>query len=438
MPKRIENTEDRLYRKRARWYAYVGDLQGARVKQEALIPDGERYATKDRATALGLLLERVKELKDAPPPEPEPEEVSATLAKFVAYHLDKKAEAGKVREAWLNAAETRFRRAIEFLGAERPVADITVADLDDFASWLAQKPNGRGGTLSGGTIRHHLNDLSNLFRRAAAEGHVPSGHNPVGDMMEKPAARTQEAAWLEHHEAALLLEAARTYKPKREAMAAPLHAIVATMLLTGGRKSEVLGLAVDDVSFERKKVTFRPHSWRPLKTKTSHRSVPLWPQLEAILRDYLDGPDAPRGRLLFPSTHTRVRDGAEHMIRDLRRPLDDIAKTSGWKAGEIRTKMFRHTYCSARLQTVQRVLKPGADPATDPNPFEFVPVSQFTVSKEMGHGGTALVERVYGHLGEHRHRAEVVEYQPDVIERIGDAKLKTEFRRRLRLVRKAA
>ncbi len=56
--------------------------------------------------------------------------------------------------------------------------------------------------------------------------------------------------------------------------------------------------------------------------------------------------------------------------------------------------MFRHTYCAARLQTLDR----GA------------PVSEYTVARELGHGGTSLVERVYGHLGSVRHRSEVVEY----------------------------
>jgi integrase len=37
------------------------------------------------------------------------------------------------------------------------------------------------------------------------------------------------------------------------------HALLATLLLTGGRKSEVLGLELDDISFDRKTVTFRPN-----------------------------------------------------------------------------------------------------------------------------------------------------------------------------------
>jgi integrase len=57
--------------------------------------------------------------------------------------------------------------------------------------------------------------------------------------------------------------------------------------------------------------------------------------------------------------------------------------------------MFRHTYCATRLQTINQ----GA------------PVSAYTVAKEMGHGGETMVRRVYGHLGQVRHRAEVVEYR---------------------------
>ena len=40
-----------------------------------------------------------------------------------------------------------------------------------------------------------------------------------------------------------------------------------------------------------------------------------------------------------------------------------------------------------------------------------ITASVYTVAKELGHGGDALVKRVYGHLGEVRDRAEVVEYR---------------------------
>ncbi len=83
------------------------------------------------------------------------------------------------------------------------------------------------------------------------------------------------------------------------------------------------------------------------------------------------------------------------MLTDFRKLLDAVAVRAGWKLGEIRSKVFRHTYCAARLQTVDQ----GA------------PVSTFTVAREMGHGGEAMVRKVYGHLGQVRHRAEAVEYR---------------------------
>jgi integrase len=159
--------------------------------------------------------------------------------------------------------------------------------------------------LSAGTARHYLNALSNLYRRARAERLVPSGYDPVGDLLEKPTARREEAKWLEVPEAALLVEAARTHVPKRSDLAVPFaYPLIAAFLLTGGRRAEVLGLEVGDVSFDRKTVTFRPNDWRRLKTATSLRSVPLWPQLEEILRAYVFGAGKHPGRLLFPCYKT--------------------------------------------------------------------------------------------------------------------------------------
>jgi len=151
----------------------------------------------------------------------------------------------------------------------------------------------------------------------------------------------------------------------------------------------VLGLEVSDISFDRNTVTFRPNQFRRLKTQRSHRVLPLWPQLAEVLQPSTDQRVVERGgTLLFPA-----EDGG--MVTDWRKLLDRIASRAGWKAGEIRSKRFRHTYCAARLQT----LDGGA------------PVSVFTVSRELGHSSTAMVEKVYSHLGTMRHRSEVVEYR---------------------------
>ena len=196
--------------------------------------------------------------------------------------------------------------------------------------------------------------ISTGMRSAACRRSSPSRSNWVNfaasALLEKPSGSARaESAYLEVHDGALLLEAARL--PGKRVNGHTMrdaYALVASLLLTGGRLREVLGLDVEDVSFDRKTVTFRPNTWRRLKTRRSARTVPLWPQLEEILRPYVFDFERPPGRLLFPS----FASGQEAMRTDTRKLLDHVAARAGWKPGEIRAKMFRHTYCAARLQTL--------------------------------------------------------------------------------------
>ena len=384
MPKKRTS---RVYFRRGRAYGDFRDLGGGR---EALKPDGHTRATTDPDIANELVTRRVKELQ-----EQKRRSVllgverDAHLAEFAAEHLKRKAREGRITTEWLAESERELRRAVEFFGAERSLASIRPADVRAWDAWLSELSNGHGGTLAGGTRRHHLNTLSNLFRRAQEGGVVPPGWNPVGVLMDKPSARREEAKWLEVPDAALLLAAARTWRPQRPDLATPYaYPIIGTFLLTGGRLAEVLGLMVDDISFDRGTVTFRPHEHRRLKSKTCHRAVPLFPQLREILQAHVFERGHVSG-LLFPSHH---RNG---MIADLRTTLDAVGERASFAKGEIRTKRFRHTFCAAGLQLLDR----GA------------PISPWTVSRWMGHGGRSLVDRIYGHLGDVRHRAEVVEYR---------------------------
>ncbi|CAN5247318.1 hypothetical protein BH18GEM1_BH18GEM1_07600 [soil metagenome] len=394
MPQKKRNKRARVYwRDRGGEQRAYGDFRDLGGGREALVPRGERRATTDPDIADKLAADRVAELERRRRSRTILGlEDQAALGPYAQHHLEEKARAGRVTDKTIATAECHLQRAVDFYGSDRYLDTIAVADVQNFRNRLSATPSRTGGTLSGSSQRHYLNDLSNLFRRAQAEGVVPPGYNPVSAMMEKPSAATAEAHWLEVPDAALLLEAARTWKPARpEITNGNMHAILATFLLTGGRFAEVVGLTVTDVSFQRNTVTFRPNEFRRLKTKTSHRVVPLWPQLREILRHYLFSRDEPSEGLLFSSP----RGGG--MVRDFRKALDPIAKRAGWAEGEIRSKVFRHSYCAARLQTLDRG----------------VPVSPWTVAKELGHGGSRLVERVYGHRGTIRHRAEVVEFRAE-------------------------
>jgi integrase len=80
--------------------------------------------------------------------------------------------------------------------------------------------------------------------------------------------------------------------------------------------------------------------------------------------------------------------------------------------------MFRHTYATARLQTTEN----GA------------PVSTWTVAKELGHTTSAMIDKVYGHLGTVRHRSEFVEYKPEIVTRIDDIEIRQSFEDRFEKV----
>ncbi len=398
---RLRGGEKRYYGDFRLWK----DVGGGR---EALIPKGSELATTDRDEAEQLYAARADQLNRAR----KRAEVlgdtfeiqrTAALKEFAAHHLRQKAKSGRTTEQWLQVSEQQLQVAVDFFGANTELHTIRVPEVQEFANWLATQPVRRGKprrkgdppkrTLSPGSQRKYLNTLSNLFRRAQAENVVPVGHNPVAAMLEKPVAARTEAQWLEVHEAALLLESARTFSSKRPDVALPFaYPLIATFMLTGGRESEILGLEVKDVSFDRHTISFRPNQWRRLKTLTSHRTVPLFPQLEEILREYLYGGEYPLVTgLLFPS-HRSERPA---MLTDWRKTLDSIAARVGWEPGQVRSKMFRHGYCAARLQTLDN----GA------------PISVYTVAKELGHGGDSMVKRVYGHLGTVRHRSEVVEFR---------------------------
>ena len=388
-----EEAKSRIYWRNGKAYGDFRDFADVGGRREALKTAGMRVPTTDPDVAAKLSTDRVADLETMRRNQGlfGQKIVERGLAEYAGHHLTEKARSGKVTEGHMAISEHYLRRAVEFFRGGRALSGIRTSDVQAFVAHLQTTGNGRGGILSSGSIRKHLWALSNLYRRAQSEEYVPPGYNPVKALFEKPTTNDHEAAWLEVHEAALFLDAAAHYRPVKAYCALrAIHPLVATFLLTGGRKAEVLGLEVTDVSFDRRTVTFRPNEHRRLKTRSSHRTVPLWPQLEEILRPYVFSATAPRGEgLLFPS------DRSGGMIWDLRKALDAIGRSAGWDAGEIRTRMFRHTYCATRLQTLDR----GA------------PVAPWVVSREMGHRDVTLIDRVYGHLGDVRHRSETVEFR---------------------------
>ena len=403
MPKRAKKaTDERLITWRnGRAYGDFRSYEDVGGGREALAPPGKSWGTKDPQIASVLYDARLAELKEKRKGlVGVPSQKSTTLDRLIQRHLVLKEQAD-LSTSHLNDLQGRLDTAMEFFGPKRDPRTIEPDEVRQWADHLA-----KDGTRNPGTVRHYLNALSGLYGRAQEGLYVHPGYNPVAALQEKPSGvRRTEAKFFEVPEAALLLEAARVLDRDDRKNATPgLYPLIATFLLTGGRRSEVFGLDVDDVSFDRGIIRFRPNEHRRLKTSTSHRIVPIWPQLREILQAWMFGGDQPRtAGLLFPS----VSGG---MITNINKTLDHMAELCGMEPGEVRLHAFRHTYCSARLQTVQRILRPGADPSDD-DAFDYVEVSRFQVQKEMGHGGAQLVNRIYGHAQSQPHRSEAVEYR---------------------------
>lgn len=264
-----------------RYYGDFRDFSDVGGGREALIPSGAEQATTDERLAQLLAARRLTDLEGRRRRSVQGDPQADTyLAEYIDHHLSLKRRAGRVTDQWVEAAEVHlysvYSAVAYFCNRGRPLqkdpktgkvvlsglkdrelGSLGVPDIQDYVIWLASRENGRGGTFSQSNQRKYLNSLSNLFRRAASERRVSPGHNPVASLLEKPQDGTGrgEARWLEVPDAALLLESARNYRPNRPDMAmgaGTLYAIVATMLLTGGRPYEVLGLEVRDISFERR------------------------------------------------------------------------------------------------------------------------------------------------------------------------------------------
>jgi integrase len=384
MPRKRERPTKRLYLKGERWYADFRDFADEGGGLEAMIPPGERFATKSRAEAVKLGKARHDELKAARRRGPAPTGVDLTrLGHFVDHHLEREASETQRPEAGLKQLEQQLETAVTHFGSEVKVRAIRTADIRGYLDRL------RLDGLSPETQRKYLYALSKLLRRARAEEVVPMEHNPIAALVNKPGKTPTEREWLEIPRAALVLEAARLYQPRRKDLGVPYaYPLIACLLLTGGRPAEVMGLQVADLNFRDETIRFRKNNRRRLKTQQSRRTVRMWPQLKAVLLAYMQGADRPQGRFLFPSP-----DNPDRPLAGMKKLLAEIALRTGLQ-GELTPKVFRHTYCAARLQT------------TDNGH----PVAMITVVEEMGHDSWEMVRDIYGHVGKVRRRADVVEY----------------------------
>jgi integrase len=343
--------KDRIFWRpdRKRFYADVRDLGHGKVSLK----------TADRDEAARELTKLLDEIAQARPIAADP-----LLSSYAEHHLAVKKLTRRP------GTVERDRLSIDTFIAKMGDVRLSKIDVPMLTDYVAIRLRVRP-TVSAQTVLHELHALSSLFRRAIAEGKAKT--NPVRDLPDRPRIERPEATYLEIGEGAALLMAC----------AEPLRPLVATFLLTGGRKSEVFGLMPSDVDFGHSVVHFHPNNYRNLKRRNHARTVPLWPQLAELLGHPIDSQQG----LLFPGKNGK-------MLVDVRGGLNAAVEKAGIEK-HVTLHTLRHTYAAARIQTLD----------------QGHPVSIYTVMRELGHQSLALIERTYGHLMAAPHRSEVVEYR---------------------------
>lgn len=393
---------------------YVLDLRDLGLGREALIPEGQKYGTKDELVAMHLAGIRIAEVLR---PEHEryfnrhelkrTETIGQFTKEWLAYARDLAGDGfaslttlRRYEQAFAQAFRARDGEGRLVLDQDTRMDQLTVSVVKKLIQALRKTTTRAKQPTSASSLHQIITGMQLVYQHASDEGVVPEGYNPWRKLsrQDRPSLpRQSRTDFLETYEAHALLQAA----VHLGLVEIPVAALASAYLHTGGRKAEVLGLEIDDIDFTRKLIRFASNQWRTIKDY-DERSVPMWPALERALREHLrhrrgtssllfEGRNAAGRPQMITSYHkafTRMKWAAAALLGDV----------NGGKllAKAINPRVFRVTYCSARLQTLDN----GK------------PVASWTVEAEMGHNSGKMIKRVYGRIGEVRHRSEVVEYVP--------------------------
>ncbi len=154
--------------------------------------------------------------------------------------------------------------------------------------------------------------------------------------IRRPQVKYDDRRWLNHQELEKIMTATilnahwlNNYVRKRNI------AIILTLLFTGIRSGELVGLYVSDIDFERRLLTIRGETSK----SREHRKVPINPKLWTHLNDYLDA--RKKENKMTPYLFTSSTKDEGFTADGLKSVVKHIVKASGVKFHPHR---FRHTF----------------------------------------------------------------------------------------------
>ncbi len=183
------------------------------------------------------------------------------------------------------------------------------------------------------TVATYRSKLNKFFNWLKVHGHIEK--NPF-DIMEYPDVRYDDIKWLRQEQVKKILAAVMfgviwmsNFDRVRNI------AIIFTLLLTGVRAGELVGLEVTDVDLERREITIRGQT---SKSKMQ-RIIPIHPKLKMLLIDYLN---ARRTKgFATPKLFTSSRLDEGFSINGLKNIVERLVSFSGVK---FHPHLFRHTF----------------------------------------------------------------------------------------------
>lgn len=290
--------------------------------------------------------------------------VSDAIDEFVA-RCNARAEAGTLGERTAADYESKLVGHFKPGYGSRLIASITA---DDLIEWHEAQLRLDAATS---TIRGRWIAIRALLAWADRRSLLPAG-NPADKLTrdEVPPAGGAEVRFLTRAEMERLLAAA----PRR------FRTAIATMLFTGMRASEVLGLAWEDVDRDSQVLHCRYQMSRgrnPRRVKLKHggrpRDVVMIDQLASLLRDHrLASPWSKDSDLVFTSTV-----GTTMSYRRLSEAMVRACKDAGLKG--VSSHKLRHTFASILIYQGRDVV---------------------FVSRQLGHSKPTTTLNVYAHLFE--------------------------------------
>ena len=180
------------------------------------------------------------------------------------------------------------------------------------------------------TFRLYRQYLKTFFQWCVRAGHLEG--NPVTPI-DKPRLPESLPRCLSHREAKRVLYAARHASWSTELQRCRSEAIVATFLMAGLRRAELLRLEVTDLSFRAGTLTVRAGKGR------KDRTIPLHPQLVPLLLGYLE--EKERQKLDSPLLFSSLRSEKPLTEKNLYALLERVARKARVK---FTPHMLRHTF----------------------------------------------------------------------------------------------